>query len=212
MKTESFKTFSAVMIAVVTVVSALVTWRVSVAAQGAGDADFGSLVTTVNAGEARTLNTITVMEHHEAFISYTRNNKLGDLLYDALQTAPENAGELEQQKSDAWGIAYGLQAEFFPARYLLPDGTYDSQRELDEAWADARQKQDTRSDLYASRADTLRNKANLLAGMLIVLGVSFWFFTLAQITEHKVKYLFALGGGFFLMAGMLVVLVIEVWM
>lgn len=210
MQTGSFKTFTAVMIAIVTVASALVTWRASVATQQAGDADFSGLVATVNAGEARTLNTITVMEHYEAFLSYTRYNEIGNHLNEALKSETDNADELEQQKSDSWGIAYGLQSTFFDSGYLLPDGTYDIQRELDEAWAEAQGKRDTRSDLHEAEADALRFKANLLVGILIIFGLSFWFFTLAQIMEHKLKYLLALAGGFFLAVGALAALVIEI--
>lgn len=211
MKNETFKTFMAIMSAVVTVTSALVAWRASAASQAAGDADFSGLVATVNAGEARTLNTITATEHYQAFLIYTRYNELGNKLYEALQSDPANAAELEQQKSDSWGIAYGLQSLFFPSQYLRPDGTYDLQRELDEAWADAQRSRDTRSDLHYADADARRDQSNLLVGMLVLMGLAFWFFTLAQIIEHKVKYVFAVVGGFLLVVGAFAALVIELW-
>lgn len=209
MKTEIFKTFTASMIAIVTVLSALTAWRASVASSDAGDADFRGLVATVNAEEAGALSTIKVMEHYQAFLSYTRYNELGYKLYDALQAKPANSDALEQQKSDAWGIAYGLQSIFFPSRYLRPDGTYDSEREMEELLAEEQRARDTRPDIHYAKADSLRVKANLLAQMLILFGFSFWFFTLAQIVDHKVKYLFAFVGGLFLMGGSLAALAIE---
>jgi hypothetical protein len=212
MKSERFKTFTASMIAIVTVLSALTTWRAAVASQDAGQADFTGLVATVNTEEAQVLNAIKVSEHYQAFLIYTRYNELGNKLYDALQANPANADELERQKSDSWGIAFGVQSVFFPSRYLRPDGTYDSQRELDEAWADAQRSRDTRADLHFSEADTLRRKANLLVLMLILLGVSFWFFTLAQIIDHAVKYLFAFGGGFLVAVSSLAALIIDLSM
>lgn len=212
MKTEKFKTFTASMIAVVTVISALTAWRAAVALQEAGDADFRGLVSTVNNEEARVLNTIRVSEHYQSFLAYTRHNELGYRLYDDLQATPENAETLERQKSDAWGMAYGLQSLFFPSRYLRPDGTYDRQRELDELLADDQRRHDTRADLHFSAADTLRSKSNWLVAMLIVLGVSFWFFTLAQITENNWKFLFATAGGLFMLGASFAVLVIELVM
>jgi len=212
MKSERFKTFTASMIAVVTVLSALTAWRAAVASQDAGQADFDGLVSTVNAEEARVLNTIRVSEHYQAFLIYTRYNDLGWRLYEALQSQPANAAELGRQKSEAWGIAYGLQSVFFPSRYLRPDGTYDSQRELDEAWADAQRRRDTKAEIHYNAADILRRKANLLVVMLIVLGVSFWFFTLAQITEHNVKYVFAFIGGFLMLAASFAALIIDLTM
>lgn len=128
MKTEKFRTFTASMIAVVTVISALVAWRAALASQDSGDADFRGLVATVNNEEAWVLSEIKVAEHYQAFLSYTRYNELGNKIYDALQAKPAHASALERQKSDSWGIAFGLQSLFFPSRYLLPDGTYDSQR------------------------------------------------------------------------------------
>lgn len=210
MKTDNFKTFTASMIAVVTVISALTAWRASIASQEASEADFRGLVATVNAEEAQVLTAIKVAEHYQAFLDYTRYNEVGNKIYDALQGGPADAAALERQKSDSWGIAYGLQALFFPSRYLLPEGTYDSQRERDELLADAQRAADTRSDLHFEEGDKLRRKANLLVGMLIALGISFWFFTLAQIIEHKARLLFALGGCLLLAISSLAVLAIEI--
>lgn len=212
MNTEKFKTFTAAMIAVVTVLSALVTWRAAMAAQNAGDADFRGLVATVNAEEAWVLSTIKVAEHYQAFLSYTRYNEMGYKLHDALQSDPSNRVELEQQKSDAWGIAYGLQSLFFPSRYLRPDGTYDSQREMDELLADEQRIRDTRSEVHYEEGSRLRRKSNLLVNILILLGTSFWLFTLAQIVEHKVKFLFALAGGSLLVISLFAALIIELVM
>ena len=212
MKTENFRTFTASMIAIVTVISALVAWRAAVASQSSGDADFRGLVATVNAEESWVLSTIKVAEHYQAFLSYTRYNELGNKVYDALQAKPADASELERQKSDSWGIAFGLQSLFFPSRYLLPDGTYDSQRELDELLADEQRARDTRAEVHFEEGNNLRRKSNLLVQMLILLGISFWFFTLAQITEHKIKILFAFAGGFLLAVGSFAVLIIELVM
>ena len=212
MKPEKFKTFTATMIAVVTVISALVTWRAATASQAANDANFDGLVAAVNSEEAAVLSTIKVAEHYQAFLIYTRYNELGNKLYDAIQANPSNKDELEQQKSDSWGIAYGVQSMFFPSRYLLPDGTYDSRRETDELLADEQRARDTRAEVHYDQASQLRSKSNLLVQMLIPLGVSFWFFTLAQIVEHKVRYLFAFLGGFLLVVSAFAGLIIDILM
>jgi len=208
MKTDKFKTFTASMIAVVTVFSALVAWRAASAASDASDADFLGLVATVNTQEAEVLNAINVSEHFQAFLAYTRYYELGNNLYDAIKANPSNVDELRRQKSASWGIAFGLQSVFFPSRYLRPDGKYDAQRETDELMADARRARDMRASLHFEEGSLLRTKANRLVQVLILLGLSFWFFTLAQILEHKIRILFALIGGFLLGAGILAVLVI----
>jgi hypothetical protein len=212
MKTDKFKTFTSSMIAVVTVLSALVAWRAAAAGQDAGDASFDGLVATVNAEESEVLSTIKVAEHYQAFLIYTRYNELGNKLYDALHANPSNKAELEQQKSDSWGIAFGLQSVFFPSRYLLPDGTYDSQREMDELMADEERAHDMHSEVHYEEGSQLRRKSNTLVQVLIPLGISFWFFTLAQIVEHKVRYLFAFMGGFLLVLSSFAALIIEIVM
>ena len=212
MKTETFKTFTASMIAVVTVISALVAWRAAAASQDSSQADFRGLVASVNSEEAQVLNTVKVSEHYQAFLNYTRYNELGNKLDEALKSNPANVGELDRQKSDAWGIAFGLQSLSFPSRYLLPDGTYDSQRELDELLADDERSSDMRPDVHFAEGSTLRSKANLLVEILIPLGIAFWFFTLAQITDHKVNVLFAAIGGLLLGISTFAVLVIELFM
>jgi hypothetical protein len=48
--------------------------------------------------------------------------------------------------------------------------------------------------------------------MLILLGISFWCFTLAQIIDHSVKGLFAFGGGFLMVVSSLAALIIDLSM
>lgn len=211
MKTENFKTFTAVMIALVTIASALVAWRAAVASGDASQADFSGLAAAVNAEEEQVLNEIAVSEHYQAFLMYTRYNELGYKLQEAIDAAGsgEDVDSLGQLKSDSWGIAYGLQSLFFPSRYLRPDGTYDSQREIQEKTADSERRRDVKPDLHFARADGLRVKANWLVLMLIFLGLSLWLFTCAQIIRHSIRYGFALGGMFFFAGSILAATLIE---
>ena len=214
MKTEGFKTFTAIMIALVTIASALVAWRAAVASSEASQADFSGLAAAINAEQEQVLNDITVSVHYQAFLAYTRYNELGYKLQDAIDAAGggDTVASLKQLKSDVWGIAYGLQSIFFPSRYLRPDGTYDSQREIQEKTAESERKQDTKPDLHFSRADDLRLKADLLVVTLILLGISFWMFTCAQILRRTMKYAFAVGGMFFLAASVMGASLIEIFM
>ncbi len=205
MKPDRFKTFTASMIAFVTVVSALVTWRAALASLVADQEDFTGLAAVVNAEESLVLSQIDVAEHYQSFLDYVRYNDLGNKLSEA-----SAADELK--RTDPWGIAYGLQSGFFPSRYLRPDGTYDAQRELDERLADAQRSRDTRYDVHFKEADTHRLKVGRLVTMLIVLSVSFWMFTLAQILDHGIKYVFAAGGLLFLAVGSFGALLVDVLM
>ncbi|HVN16033.1 MAG TPA: hypothetical protein VMT73_09870 [Anaerolineales bacterium] len=212
MKSEGFKTFTAIMIAIVSVVGALVTWRAALASNEASQDDFTGLAAAINAQESQVLTAITVSEHYQAFLDYTRYNELGNQINDEIQKNNSTDGSLTRQKSDAWGIAFGLQSLFFPQRYLLPNGTYDVQRETDEQNAEAERTQDVKPELHFTQADTLRLKANLQVVILILLGISFWFFTLAQINERGIKYFFAAGGLLTLIVSVLASVFVELVM
>jgi len=213
MKPEGFKTFTAIMIALVTIVSAVAAWRAAVASSAANTADFNGLAAAVNAEEAHVLNSISAYEHYRAFLAYTRYNELGYKLADEIDAAADAAADglqpLDQLKKDSWGIAYGLQVLFFPSRYLLTDGSYDLQRELDELMADSERQKDIKPSLHFDLADAMRLKANLLVAVLILLGLALWMFTCAQIIERSAKYGFAVGGVLFLSAAVLGIGLIE---
>lgn len=216
MKNEGFKTFTATMIALVTIVSAIAAWRAASASSEASQADFTGLAASINAEEAHILNSISVYEHFQAFLSYTRYNELGYRMADEINAAADpndsKVAALEQGKSDSWGIAYGLQYLFFPSRYLRPDGSYDLQREMDELTADSERREDIKPDLHFSRADSQRLKSNLLISTLIFLGLALWMFTCAQIIERAIRYGFAVAGVLLLGASILGIGLIELFM
>ena len=194
MRSTRFKTFASIMVAVVTVLGAAAACLGSVAVNEAGNADFEGVTAAINAQKATLANEITAYEHYRAYIAYYRYNELGNLLYDeSLKPASDEARDLMlgHLQREVWGLAIGLQYTFFPPRYLKSDGSYNIQRELDETWADAAAREDLNPDPYFLLADSLRIKAILFSGILIALGVAFWFFTAAEITEHWIKYLFA---------------------
>ncbi len=199
-----FKVVASVMVAVVTVIGAGVACRASIASNAASNADFAGLVAAIHAEETTIINAINVYQHYHAYTTYTRYNELGNVVADETLSA-----ELGRLQREAWGLALGLQYSFFPPRYLNPDGTYDTQRELDEEWAEAAQRNDLVSEPHFEEADTARLKASLLYGTLIVLAVAFWCFTIAQAINNRLKYLFGAGGFFITFAGLLIVLLVE---
>ncbi len=212
MKPEGFKTFTAIMIAIVSVTGAWVTWRAGLALNDASRDDFSGLAAAINEQESQVMASIKVSEHHQAFLEYTRFNELGNEISNEIKTDNLQDANLDRQKSDAWGIALGLQSLFFPPRYLLPDGSYDIQRETDEETAEAERARDTKPEPHFARADDLRLKANLQVIVLIFLGLAFWFFTLAQINERGIKYFFAVSGMLIWIVSALASVVLEISM
>jgi hypothetical protein len=212
MKPERFNVIMSVMTAVVTVVGAAVACLASGASNAAGNNDFEGLTAAISAQETTIVNNINAYEHYHAYTIYRRYNELGNLLYDEANAATDQAAfdSLDRQKQEAWGLAQGIQALFFPGRYLDPDGAYNLQRELDEEFAEAAQQKDIVPGPHFEVADTLRLRANLLTGVLIFLAIAFWFFTVAQATKNRLKYLFGLGGFLFVGISILSVLIVQV--
>jgi hypothetical protein len=110
-------------------------------------------------------------------------------------------------QQEVWGVASGLSSVFFSPRYINANGAYDIQRELEEAWAEDTQAEDLNSQPYFEKSDQLRRRSSFLTADMIVFAFSFWFFTLAQATNKNIKYLWAILGILFGLAGVLGILV-----
>lgn len=107
---------------------------------------------------------------------------------------PETDARNAAIQREVWGIASGISSVFFSPRYINPDGQYDLERELQEAFADDAQSAELNAAPYFEESDKYREKSSFLTSNMILFAVSFWFFTLAQATEKKIKYAWAVIG------------------
>lgn len=193
MNQNNFKSFIAVLTAIVTVFGATAACLASVAVSNAADADFAGLDASIRAQKAEIINHVYAYEHYRAFTNYVRYNEEGNLMYDP------NADEETDLRNGAiqrevWGIASGISSIFFSPRYINSDGQYDLERELQEAFADDAQNEELNGAPYFEDSDKYREKSSFLTSNMIVFAVSFWFLTLAQATEKKIKYAWAVIG------------------
>lgn len=211
-KESRLETVVAILIAVVTVIGAVVTWRASVAADGAGDADFAGLQASTNAEETRALNFVNAYEHYGAYVNYSRNLNLGNALAAELNNAPPASAEeafwLDRQRAEAFDIAKANQ-DLFPNRFLNRDGTYSVARELGEGWADAKKEKDLNPDPHYAAADALRLKTNLLLATISLLAVGLVFFTLVESLGDRWRIPVLILGTLFSLAGTLAAIVVE---
>ncbi|HLF26594.1 MAG TPA: hypothetical protein VJG32_09665 [Anaerolineae bacterium] len=207
---DRFKSLVALLLAFVTVMGAVAAWRAAVASDAASNADFSGLAATLNTEETRALNSVTVYEHYRAYTDYLRHNELGNVIADDLPDASDSQAELlDRQMTEAWDLATEIQGSFFPNRYLDPDGNYDTQRELEEEYADAGQQKDLNPEPHFTLSDRLRNKSTTLVSVLIVLAVSLLLYTLAETIDHIVRYALAAGGTLFLVGSLVLLIIIE---
>lgn len=206
MKNDGFKSNVAVLVAVVTVLGAMAACLATVATSDAGDMDFAGLDASIRAQKAEIINEVIAYEHYRAFTNYIRYDQLGILLYDpnADETTDLRNGALQRE---LWGVASGISSVFFSPRYIDSNGNYDIQRELDEAWAQDSQSEDLDAQPFFDKSDKFRRRSSFLTADMIVFAVSFWFLTIAQVTEKKIKYLWAGLGILFGLAGILGILI-----
>jgi hypothetical protein len=206
-KPDRWETLVAVLIAFVTVVGALVAWRASVAADSAGDADFGGLRAALNAEEARALNAVNAYEAYGAFTTYKRHDDLGNLLEEDLAQAADPEA-LESELADTRDLALANQS-LFPNKFLNRDGTYALQRQLGEMWADAKREKDVNPDPQFAEADRFRDKTNWMLVALTVLALALVFYTLVEAVGDRLKPLMLGLGTLVAVAGSLAALWIE---
>ena len=190
MKHDSFKSLIAVLTAIVTVLGATAACLASVAVSTAGDNDFAGLDASIRSQKAEIINYVVAYEHYRAFTSYVRYNELGNLMFDpdADETTDIRNGAIQRE---VWGVASGISSVFFSPRYITSDGQYDLERELQEEYARDAQNEDLNAAPYFEESDRQREISSDLTADMIVFAFSFWFFTLAQATEKKIKYFWA---------------------
>ncbi|HNB35869.1 MAG TPA: hypothetical protein PK414_06600 [Anaerolineales bacterium] len=189
---DNFKSWVAVMVAVVTVFGAMAACMASGAVSSAGDADFEGLDAAIRGQKAEIINYINAYEHYRAFTVYVRYNELGNLMYDPeIDPNSDESFKNGAIQREVWGLASGISAVFFSPRYLTSDGKYDLERELQEALAQDAQNDDIDPNPYFESSDKFRKRSSFLTADMIVFAFSFWFLTLAQTTEKNIKLLWA---------------------
>ena len=187
MENNRFKSNTAVLVAFVTVLGAIVACMATSASSSAANADFDGLNSAIRSQKAEIINEIIAYQHYRAFTSYSRYLELGNLLYDPSVDQKTSLANGVIQR-EVWGVASGIKSTFFESRYITADGSYDLQRELDEALAEDSQNEDLNSDPYFAKSDQMHRRSSFLTADMIVLAVSFWFLQLAQVTEIRIKY------------------------
>ena len=205
---DSFQMVIAILIALVTLVGAVIAWRASVASVQAGDADFAGLIAVLNAEQTLALNNTTLQRHYRAYTEYAMYNGLRETLANG---AGDEAGRWRIERAQAANLAVTNEL-FFPIRYLQRDGSYDVDRELGEAWAQAGQAQALDPAPAFVEADAARRKSSSLVAIFILLTLSLLFYTFAESlhpARRGLRLIMAAAGTFFLLSTIAAGLMIE---
>jgi hypothetical protein len=225
--TERLKLIVAVLIALTTMIGALVGWRATVAGNAAGGADADGLAAAMNVEETGTTDSVRLSQHYQAYVDFVRYRELGhaadvaafDVEQQLLSSSPGTNPELEAQLRPLAQELRGRRDQnfdmasvgqyFFITRYLTQEGGYNTRLEEGEAAAESAQRKDTNPGPHFAQADRLRARSNLLVGVLIVLALAVLLYTLTETTERRARYAFLLAGAVFMLAGSAAAIGIE---
>ncbi len=201
MNSQRFSNMVAVLIALVTVVGAIIAWRVAVASSDAGSADTTGLLAAVDKEDATTEATITATGHQTAYAAFLRDDSLANAMY-AL------GGELTTA-ADALEAAANRTLDYIPRAYIDRKLNLNVQRDIGENLAESTVNKDINAQPHFAAADAARGKAQLLLFVLIWLGIALLLLTLADAIRNPLRYLFLLGGLGILALGTLAAALIE---
>ena len=203
----------ALLIAAVSVISAVVAWRASVAADAAGDADVAGIRATINLTETNALASVKGYSDYASFLDYYKYRETASQIEQELAALPEDAVDasaaLVNELADTHDLttAAGMA---FPNEYLNRDGTYALSRQTGEYVATVSREKDTNPQPSFDEADAQRSHTDRLLIAVSVLVVALIFYTLIEATESKkLKYLLLSIGTAIFLAGSIAALFVE---
>ncbi len=187
---DRFKDAMGILIALVALVTALAAWRAAVTARGAGVEDYRAVVSVLNTQETLTLNFASAFQHLTSFTDFAINDELlSRLLAMRTDTLSEQERAVVEDQTQEAGRLAATNRNFFPARYVQKDGTYDLKRELAEQFANAERRQDLVPDAHLERAAALDSKTFGFVQSVVLASVSLLFLTLAGAFHPERRWL-----------------------
>lgn len=199
---DRFHTLVAILIALVAVVGAILSWRVAVISDQANRADGAGLRAITDREDSITRAQIILAEHLSAYVSYLKNDALADA-YNALARAQPTRTDLADYAS-VFRYAANQALNAIPQRYLDRDERLMRERDLGAHIAQEARNKDIEPSPHFARADSYRQKIRGLVATIFLLSVAAFMLTTADAIRNPLRYLFLLGGiGIFILAVMI---------
>lgn len=199
--TSRFSTFVSILLALVSVLGAILAWRVASAASNATSYDTQGLLAEVDRADVNLQASITVFGHQTVYASFLTNKALGD--------AFASLGPDFLVTSYAFKSTAARSLDFMPRIYLDRDENFNAVRDLGETAAQYALNQDTNPEPRYAGADSARLKSLWLLGDLIWFSGALVALTLADALRHPVRYFFLVAGIGVLFTGSLAAVLIE---
>ena len=188
-QSNSLTVILAIVIAVVTVLSALVSWRVAVFEHTRVEEDLDGLLASVNMQETRILAQITAYDDLAAYTRWWQYTRLAESVAQELDTAGDSqAGALLGAELHQFTQLSLDSKTLFPNRYLTADAGYDLERQLGEIWADADEGLDLDSAAHFEESDSLIRRTLHMLAAGAVLSIGLVFYALVESLETAWRY------------------------
>lgn len=204
--------FLAIMIAVASVMTALIAWRAFVAGDNAGDSDFAGIAAALNAENTRTSSAIRAFDNYSAFADFKQYSVLAQQLAADIALLPPDHEYLEVLEAQ-WDQTLTLLSyarDRFDNRFLTRSGNFDFQRNIGELFSEAARIRDHNPDPHFDAADKFREKYNLLQFTAIFPAASLIFFALTEIFRTRIRYLMLVCGIGLMLTGAFIAIFIEI--
>lgn len=211
---DRFKTLVAVLIAVISIVGAVLAWRAAAAGSSASDADVRGTVSIIQRNQALVASEAEMYRNLSAYLQVRIHDVLSlNLMADSERRAGDDP-KSAQYWSDGWteifvAEAYLDEVDIGP-EYIRADGSYDGQaaQDIDMAERALGTDFDPQGQHFA-RADQLRTKVLWLVGLALVLAVALLCYTLATVIESRMRYLFFAVGSVVSVAVVVAAVIVE---
>ncbi len=205
-------------IAVVTVTAALVLWQGARFDSSASDLDRHGMIETIKS-EAAGAETARFLYQEATYgvlydVAHTRTIRALQQVGTSRQEGDE-AGVKEASSLGQWlGQAASGLADFSPLstdnRYRMEGGRFDLDkrfRALQDQNADLR---DLDPATTFEQADKLHTQSKRVTGTVVIFAFALFSFTMAQIIDNRLRYLFALAGVGFYALGILLAAIVVI--
>ena len=194
-KHERFKTYASLLIATVTLVGALVAWRISVSTGEAGGADSDGLAAALQSADTSTRISTYLTGYLGFFADYRQHIEMAELLEQDVARTTDAARQvaLTEQAVAERNLAArdmaALDQDYVKTDPASREQTFAADLYWNNQWAQARAQQDLESGSYFAKADVKRNKARGLVGVTVLFSVALLLLTASTTTRHWTKFI-----------------------
>lgn len=207
-KSNRFHTLVAVLIALLAVAGAVISWRVAVTSDLANRADGAGLRAITDREDSITRAQIILAEHLSAYVSYLKNDALADA-YNTLARANPARTDLADYAS-VFRYAANQALDAIPQRYIDREERLMRERDLGAHIAQEARGKDIEPQPHFARADAYRQKIRYLLVTIFSLSFAAFLLTTADAIHNPLRYLFLVGGAVVFALATLVALLIEI--